>query len=75
MRLGCDVHKQVDDALRDIDANAIGMVVRNGQVALSALGLAYAHRFIMVAVQRELVLGGATRTLFKSMTIPTLMSH
>ena len=24
---------------------------------------------------RELVLGGATRTLFKSMTVPTLMSH
>jgi nucleotide-binding universal stress UspA family protein len=24
---------------------------------------------------RELVLGGATRTIFKSMTLPTLMSH
>jgi nucleotide-binding universal stress UspA family protein len=24
---------------------------------------------------RELVLGGATRTLFESMTVPTLMSH
>ncbi len=31
---------------------------------------AYSH-----SRMRELVLGGATRTLFKSMTVPTLMSH
>jgi nucleotide-binding universal stress UspA family protein len=31
---------------------------------------AYSHSRV-----RELVLGGATRTLFKSMTVPTLMSH
>jgi nucleotide-binding universal stress UspA family protein len=31
---------------------------------------AYGHSRI-----RELILGGATRKLFKSMTVPTLMSH
>jgi nucleotide-binding universal stress UspA family protein len=31
---------------------------------------AYGHSRV-----RELVLGGATRAMFKSMTVPTLMSH
>jgi osmotically-inducible protein OsmY len=57
------MQKELDEALRDIDATALGMVARNGRTPLAGFGpaelaavaikneLAYAHRLITVAVQ------------------------
>jgi hypothetical protein len=63
MRPGSDIHKELNEALRDIEPTALGMVARKGTIAPAGLGpaelaaleikseLAYACRLIKVAVQ------------------------
>jgi nucleotide-binding universal stress UspA family protein len=55
-------------SLDDIGALILSRAA-DGAADLIVMG-AYGHSRL-----REIVLGGATRELFKSMTVPTLMSH
>ena len=66
----------------DVNARVVGLPsggIDVGSAILSRAADNGADLIVMGAYShsraRELVLGGATRTLFKSMTVPTLMSH
>jgi nucleotide-binding universal stress UspA family protein len=68
---------RLDDYLPDPDIAAY--LARHGAGVLSRAADNAADLVVMGAYShsrlRELVLGGATRTMFDSMTVPTLMSH